>query len=276
MICEVVSIYEELKAKLDGGVPNVVFKLPGTLAGLKACRDVTGRGIGVNITVNFGMFQQLRFAEAIQAGSAIYSCLTEMNGRLAYPVRDELLAKLGELQQHGIDEARAREAAAWSGVAVVKRLEKLLASKGYDLAKVRPLVASLRIYEGEPGSCCLPTAFPDISEQLGTGIITVFPNIRHAFDALEQICLKPTRVAEPTPEHVLEVLQHSEIFRQAYYVADSAWVSDDSRFKPACELTLEDEESVFLYPPVYNTLTQFAESYDRFVARILERKEYRA
>lgn len=273
MISEVVSIYAELQAKLDGGVPNVVFKLPATLAGLEACRVVTRQGIGVNITVNFGMFQQIRFAEAIGAGNAISSCLTEMNGRLAYPVRDELLSKLDELAEYGISEAQAREAAAWSGVAVVKRLEELLAEKGYDLVKVKPLVASLRIYEEGSGYEQLPSTFPDVTEQVGTGIITVFPNVRHAFDALPQIELDPRRLEDPVPDHVLEVLTHSELFKQAYYVADPEWIADDSRFRPEYELVLEDEERVFEYPPVYNTLTQFADSYDEFVQRILERRE---
>jgi len=272
MISDVLSIYNDLKAKLDGGVPNVVFKLPGTLAGLKACREVTSQGIGVNITVNFAMFQQLRFAQAINEGNTIFSTLTEMNGRLAYPVRDELLGKLDELAEYGIDEAKAREAAAWSGVAVVKRLDKLLAEKGYDLTRVKPLVASLRIYDEGPGYERLPSAFPDITELVGTSIITVFPNVRHAFDALSQVELDPHRVEEPVPEHVLEVLTHSEIFKQAYYVADPEWVADDSRFKPDYELVLEDEERVFEYPPIYNTLTQFSEGYDRFVQRLLERK----
>ena len=273
MISDVRSIYNELRAKLDGGVPNVVFKLPGTLAGLKACREVTSQGIGVNITVNFAMFQQLRFAEAIHEGNAIFSCLTEMNGRLAYPVRDELLGKLDKLSEYGIDEAIAREAAAWSGVAVVKRLEKLLAEKGYDLMKVKPLVASLRIYDEGPGYESLPSAFPDITEQVGTSIITVFPNVRYAFDALPQIELDPRRVEEPIPDHVLETLTHSEIFKQGYYVGDPEWVAEDSRFKPDYELVLEDEEKVFEYPPIYNTLIGFSESYDRLVQLLLERKE---
>lgn len=273
MISDVRSIYDELRAKLDGGVPNVVFKLPATLAGLKACRAVTREGIGVNITVNFGMFQQLRFAEAIREGNAIFSCLTEMNGRLAYPVRDELLGELDKLARCGLDESSAREAAAWAGVAVVKRLEKLLIEQGYDLIKVKPLVASLRIYGAGPGYENLPSAFPDITEQVGTSIITVFPNVRHALDALPHIDLDPQGVQKSTPDHVLETLTHSEIFKQAYYVVDSQWVADDSRFKPERELVLEDEREVFEYPPVYNTMTQFSEGYDRFVQRILRRRE---
>lgn len=272
MVSDALEIYEELKDRLDGGVPNVVFKLPGTLAGLKACRELTGRGIGVNITVNFGLFQQLRFAEAIRDGQAIFSTLTEMNGRLAYPVRDELLEKLPELSAYGIDEPRVREAAAWSGVAVMKRLYKLLKGKGYDLRRIKPLVASLRIYRGY-GYENLPSEFPDITEDLGTSIITVFPNVRRAFDELPEIKLDPLRVEEPVPEHVLEVLTHSEIFKQAYYVSDRSWVPmEDERFRPDYVLELEDEEAVAAWPPVYNTLTQFSDGYDRFVERLVGRR----
>jgi len=272
MIADATAIYRDLRDRLDGGVPNVVFKLPGTKAGLEACYALTGQGIGVNITVNFGLFQQLRFAEAIRQGQAIFATLTEMNGRLAYPVRDELLEKLPQLATHGIDEAKAREAAAWAGVAVVKRLHKLLKDKGYDLTRIKPLVASLRIYKGA-GYENLPSAFPDITEDVGTSIITVFPNVRRAFDELPEIELDPLRVEEPVPEHVLDVLAHSEIFKQAYYVADRAWVpQEDERFRPEYELVLEDEEAVAAWPPVYNTLTQFSNGYDRFVERLVGRR----
>ncbi|MFQ6672056.1 MAG: TIM barrel protein, partial [Candidatus Tectimicrobiota bacterium] len=274
MISDATAIYKELRAKLDGGVPNVVFKLPGTRAGLEACYALTGQGIGVNITVNFGLFQQLRFAKAIGEGQAIFAILTEMNGRLAYPVRDELLGKLSELAGHGITEADAREAAAWSGVAVVKRLHKLLQEKGYDLRRIKPLVASLRIYKEGPGYDRLPSPYPDITEDVGTSIITVFPNVRRAFDAETEVSLKPKRIDEPVPERALEVLAHSEIFKQGYYVADQDWVpQEEERFRPDYVLALEDEEAVAAWPPVYNTLTQFSDGYDRFVERLVGRRQ---
>jgi len=273
MIADATAIYEELRAKLDGSVPNVVFKLPGTRAGLEACYALTRRGIGVNITVNFGLFQQLRFAEAIREGQAIFATLTEMNGRLAYPVRDELLGKLDELAAYGITEADAREAAAWSGVAVVKRLQGLIQGKGYDLRRIKPLVASLRIYKEGPGYGRLPSPYPDITEAVGTSIITVFPNVRRAFDAEAEVSLEPKRIEEPVPERALEVLAHSEIFKQGYYVADRSWVpQEDERFRPDYELTLEDEEGTFAWPPIYNTLTEFSDGYDRFVERLAGRR----
>jgi hypothetical protein len=265
-------IYETLRER-QGGVPNIVFKLPGTLGGLKACHTLTQRGVGVTITVDFGMFQHISFAEAIQAGQSLYSNLVEMSGRLAYPVRDELLNKLDELAKHGIDESQAREAAAWAGIAVVKRLTDLLQQKGYDLGQVKPLVASLRIYEGDAYEG-LPNPFPDMTEILGTSILSVFPNVRRAFDSQAEISFAPQQVEELVPQEALETLTHSEIFKQAYYVSDRDWVPDeDERFKPDYELTLEDEAATFAWPPVYNTLSGFSDSYDTFVERILVRKQ---
>lgn len=273
MIADALAIYEELQARLDGGVPNVVFKLPATRAGLEACRALTARGIGVTITVNFGLFQHLRFAEAIAEGHAIFSTLAHMSGRLAFPVRDELLGKLDALAAHGIDEARARMAAAWSGVAVLKRLYALMAARGYDFKRIRPLIASLRIYEG-PLHAGLPSPFPDITEVVGTPIITVFPNVRRAFDRADGIALTPTRIEEPVPPDVLDVLVHSEIFKQAYYVADRAWApAEEERFRPAYPLALEDEDAVAEWPPVRATLAEFSKSYDSLVQRILARQQ---
>lgn len=273
MIADATTIYEELRTRLEGGVPNVVFKLPGTRAGLDACRALTSKGIGVNITVNFGLFQQLHFAEVIREGQAIFATLTEMNGRLAYPVRDELLGKLPELAAHGIHQADVLEAAAWSGVVVLKKLQKLLEDKDYDLTRIKPLVASLRIYKDSPGYDRLPSAYPDITETIGTSIITVFPDVRHAFDQEQDIVLQADGVHEPVPERVLEVLRHSEIFKQAYYVTDMNWVkNEDERFRPREVLTLEDEAAVAAWPPVYNTLKQFADSYDHFVQRLVSRR----
>lgn len=273
MISDARYFYGLLRDKLKGGVPNVVFKLPGTRGGLEACRVLTGQGIGVTITVNFGLFQHIPFAKAMAQGQAIFSCLVEMNGRLAFPVRDELLGRLPELAEHGIDEALAREAAAWSGAAPIKRAYALLRQQGYDLRRYKPLVASLRVYEGD-AYANLPSAFPDMTEILGATILSVFPNVRRAFDAVPGILMDPMRIEDPVPDEILAVLCHSEIFRQAYFVADREWALDeDERFRPQSELTLEQDQEVFNWPPVFDTMTQFQGAYDTFVGRILERRQ---
>jgi hypothetical protein len=272
MITDAVYVYETLRDRFGGQVPNIVFKLPGTRAGLEACRALTRRGIGVTITVNFGMFQHIPFAMAIRDGQSIYSNLVEMNGRLAFPVRDELLGKLDELAEHGIDEAQARTAAAWSGVAVIKRAQSLLNERRYDLSQVKTLVASLRIYRGDLHKE-LPSAFPDVTEIIGTSILSVYPNVRRAFDAQAEVWLAPQQMASPVPENVLETLTHSEIFKQAYYVADQEWVpNEDERFRPDYELTLEDEAGTAAWQPVHDTLSSFSASYDQTVERIQRRR----
>jgi len=273
MISDALFFYEKLQGKLGGGIPNVVFKLPGTKAGLEACYALTRQAIGVTITVNFGLFQHLPFVQAIHEGQAIFSCLVEMSGRLAYPVRDEMLTQLDELAACGINEARAREAAAWSGIAVLKRLHGLLAKKGYHLGRIKTLVASLRIYEGDSYQD-LPSAFPDITEIVGASILSVFPNVRRPFEVQPVFELDPQRIESPVPDDVMAVLAHSEIFKQAYYVSDRSWMPEgDKRFQPDYELTLPDEEGTIAWIPVNNTLTEFCDSYDTFVQRILARKQ---
>jgi len=274
MVEDVTAIYAELRARLHGGVPNVVFKLPATWAGLQAAKAITAKAIGVNITVNFGLFQLLAFAWALDDGKMMFSTLSEMNGRLAYPVRDELLAKLPELKKHGVSEADVREAAAWAGVAVLKRLHQLMDARGLDLGRIRPLVASLRIYKEGPGHDRLPSAYPDVTETVGTRIITVFPNVRHALDNEAELTLNPNQVDEAVPENVLQVLTHSEIFKQAYYVADREWLKEeDERFRPDYVLELQDEAAVADWKPVAATLGEFAQSYDRFVAKLVARRK---
>jgi len=239
MIKEALYIYSEL-TEWFGGVPNVVFKLPATRAGLEAAKELTSRGIGVTITVSFGLFQALPFADVINEGHAIVSYIVIMNGRLAHPIIEELKA-------FGEDFAQAGR---WAGVAVAKRLyQKLYApvnegGRGYNSKRIRMIIASLRNYED---------SFPDIEEMMGVPIITVFPNIRHDFDA-EARKIDPKGIEKPIDDEILERLLKSELFRQAYYLPD-----DDDDVKPRSPFTLEDEEKVLEYLPVKNTLGQFCE-----------------
>jgi transaldolase len=273
MVADALFFYEKLRSRL-GGVPNVVFKFPGTHAGLEACRTLTRQGIGVTITVDFGMFQHIPFAQAILEGQAIYSCLVEMNGRLAFPVRDELLGKLEQLSAFQIDEKASREAAAWAGVFVARRLKQVLGAKNVDPSRIKILIASLRIYHGEMYRG-LPDAFPDITGILGAEILSVFPNVRYAYDHSPEIALAPNQIEAPLPEQLLNILLHSEIFKQAYYVVDRDWLPvENETFRPEYVLALEDEEKVFAWPPIYNTLTEFIKSYQTLMQRLEERKQF--
>lgn len=262
MIADATAIYRELQQALRG-VPNVVFKLPATRAGLEACCHLTARGMGTNATVNFGLYQEVPFAEATVAGEALTAYITEMNGRLAFPVRDELLAKAGAI---GISQAEARQAAAWSGVAVQKKLLRLLKDRGYDLDRLRALVASLRWYTG-PGYENLSNPCPDVIDCMGTTVITIFPNIRHALDTTPELPFNGRQLDAPVPGPALRVLEHSEIFKQAYHLP-----GDDARFRPDRVLTLADEAGTAAWPPVAATLSEFCSAYDRFVDRVAARR----
>jgi hypothetical protein len=48
---------------------------------------------------------------------------------------------------------------------------------------------------------------------------------------------------------------------------------EEERYRPAYELTLEDEAGTAAWAPVYNTLTGFCDAYDTFVERIQGRKQ---
>lgn len=252
MVREALHQYEELRDDL-GGVPNVVFKVPATKAGLEASAALAERGIGTTATVCFGLFQAMRFAEVMSAGQALTSYVVVMNGRLAGPVVEELdpsLAGAGRL----------------AGVAVTKRLQQELygngsAAKGYDSARVRILVASLRDYSG---------AIPDVEETLGVPVITIFPDIRRAFDASPRQLDVESVWHDPDGE-ILHQLVQSEIFRQAYYLP-----GDADKLHPKQPLSLEQDALVQEWAPVQRTLSQFAEAYaeaEELVREIAARRE---
>jgi len=88
MVREGQWVWEQLANGLDG-VPNCVFKLPGTRAGVEACQELTSCGMGVNVTVNFSLPQQIAFAGAIERYStAPVSYRTQMDGRIDDPIGD--------------------------------------------------------------------------------------------------------------------------------------------------------------------------------------------
>lgn len=254
MVKEAVFIYKELEKRL-GGVPNVVIKVPSTAAGLEAAKKLTSRGIGVTVTLTFSLFQSIPFAEALQKGNALVSYIAIMNGRLAFPVRDELKAK-------GV--VGGVEAARWAGVEVARKAAYRLYSAqekgglGVDPDKVKIMIASLRIYDDW---------IPDISELWGIPLITIFPNVRRAYDARPRP-LVVDALHGKTPDKDVELLLESEIFRQAWWVPENG-----SMGKPERVLTLEkkDAEAVASWKPVHETLTQFIGMYQEMSQMVQER-----
>lgn len=269
MVTEAKNLYGSLENQF-GGVPNVVFKLPATAAGISAAEKLTSEGIGVTITVEFSVFQALGFAEVLNRGKMLVAYLALMNGRLAYPVRDEMKTK-------GVPGGV--EAARWAGVEVARKAYRRLyappeqGGMGVDPERIKLLIASLRIYDDW---------IPDISQLWGCPVITIFPNVRRKFDispATRGQGLPPTQVRGSidftgdavlgaTPDDQLKVLLESEIFRQAWWVP-----GDPEQYRPKRVLTLEtkDSEALLKWPPVANTLGEFIDLYEKMGQMVKER-----
>ncbi len=254
MAAEAAGIYAELERRL-GGVPNVVIKVPSTEAGLQAAGTLTAKGIGVTITLTFSLFQSVPFAQVLSQGHALVSYIAIMNGRLAFPVRDEMAKTM---------TAGGLEASRWAGVEVARKVcarlygPKKQGGLGIDAGKVKVMIASLRIYD---------EWIPDISELWGVPLITIFPNVRRAYDAQVRP-LDANALSGTMPDEDLRTLLKSEIFRQAW------WTERDGGLgRPDRPLTLDlaDSPAVSQWAPVRETLTQFIGTYGEMCGMVKAR-----
>ena len=245
---EVKRVYSVLEKRM-GGVPNISFKLPGTREGLEAAKILAPLGISITVTLCFGLFQAYEFAKVLKEGESIFSAVVVMNGRLAFPVRDELVEKGIE---GGSDASRN------AGVEITRHLyRKLYAPEsegglGCDPDVIRILNASLRIYGND---------IPDVTEIWGTPSITIFPNVRRAYDVVPRE-FTTTTVQNSTPDSDMALMKNSEIFKQAWWVE-----GDPEDFKPADYVTLtkECDQAVVEWPPIAATLSQFLSTYEQSV-----------
>jgi transaldolase len=227
MIADAEEIFAELRSRFEDGEPNIVFKVPGTYAGIPVAEALTGQGIGINVTVNYTVPQQVAFGAAIEKGNAKHSYLTNMDGRLDDPVAEEL----GEGKADQADKAST-----WAGIAVAKKAHKILHTMlGYKRSIL--LDASGRgpwhITRSLPG----PEDHPIHK--------TVFPDKQVEFDS-EEVAIEPT-LSDEVPKAMLDKLYGSKLFRQAYEVNGLDPLEFDA------------------FPPAVDTLTSFSEQYDEFV-----------
>ena len=229
MIDEAESLYVQLKEEL-GGIPNVVFKVPATKAGIEVVERLTAQGIGVNVTVNFTVSQELVFAEAIEKGNAKTSFLTLMSGRLDDPIRDELL-------KAGIEDAV--EVSKWGGIAVGRRVYDLV-YRQKDFKKSFLLQASLR------GPWHIDEL---VTDEEYTVFITVFPDKAQEYDKVSRD-IRP-RISEDIPAEMLRKLYKSKIFTQAYEPNG---------------LSTDDFDNYF---PVAVTLKAFGKAYDELLEYLI-------
>ena len=219
---EVETIYESITRSLHHK-PNVIFKIPGTKAGIKTAGRLTSKGIGVNITLSCSIAQHLAFAEVIEKGSAEISFVVMMNGRLDDLVKEELL-------EQGFKEAW--EVSRWASTAIVKKSYQLLYGlKGFKKSNI--LVASLR------GPWNIESLITNGKYPI---FITVFPDKAIEYDEKERE-IKPS-IDEKVPDEILLQLQKSKIFLQAFNLG---------------ALTPDGFDDFY---PVRKTLNQFIDSYN--------------
>ncbi len=233
MIKEAKWVWGQLERELQG-MPNCVFKVPGTKAGIDVAAEATRCGMGVNVTVNFSLPQQIAFAGAIEKNSTCkVSYRTQMDGRLDDPVGDELKAFMPDWE----------EVKTWCTTAIRQREYRLLnftpQRGGLGFTKSRPLPASGR---GPWNILRSVHSEPEVPLWL-----TVFPNRQEEFDA-EPREIDPNGMWTELPPGTLDKLHKSELFRKAY--------DPDG-------MTVDEFDS---YLPVVKTLTQFNDSYDEFLA----------
>jgi len=230
-------VWERLHVGL-GGTPNCVFKVPGTKAGITVAETLTSEAMGINVTVNFSLPQQIAFAGAIESNSTTKVCYrTQMDGRLDDPVGEELEAA-------GVSDWE--EVKKWCTTAIRQREYRMLClppeEGGLGFKKSIPLPASgrgpwniLRSIQNGP----IPI------------FLTIFPERIEEFDE-EPRELDPNGMWAELPEGYLEKLYKSKLFRQGY--------EPDG-------MTVDEFDD---YLPVVQTLTQFAEGYDEFIAWVAE------
>jgi transaldolase len=123
--------------------PNMIVKIPVTVAGIPAIEEATYRGISINATVCFTLPQCVAVAEAVERGlkrrekegkeiASMGPVCTIMVGRL-----DDWLKVLIEKENVAIDPGYME----WAGVAVFKKTYKLFRERGY---RIRLLSAAFR------------------------------------------------------------------------------------------------------------------------------------
>jgi transaldolase len=228
-------VWQQLEVGL-GGTPNCVFKVPGTKAGITVAETLTSEAMGINVTVNFALPQQIAFAGAIENNSTTKVCYrTQMDGRLDDPVGDELKAA-------GVSDWE--EVKTWCTTAIRQREYRMLClppeQGGLGLKKSIPLPASGR------GVWNIERSIIDGTHPVPI-FLTIFPDKAELFDS-EPREIDPNGMWAELPAGHLEKLYKSKLFRQAY--------EPDG-------MTVDEFDD---YLPVVATLTGFAEGYDEFIA----------
>lgn len=226
MLRDANMIWGWLREGFNGEEPNVVFKVPGTYAGLEVARELTGKGIGVNITVNYSVAQQIAFGEILEKGNAKHCYLTQMNRRLEEPVAEEL----GE----GLCDS-PEKTSSWASTAVTRRAYKILyGEQGYKKSIL--LGASINQPWHVQRVITRGNEYP-LHMTIAPEELAGFENRLEKFEPC---------ISEEIYEEIMGKLFKSETFRKAY---------EPNNLRP---------EEFDTFKPTLKTLDGFKKSYDEF------------
>lgn len=251
MVDEIRFVHKAMTHRLGHGFePNISFKVPGTLAALEAAKILGKEGISLTITLCFSVFQALAFAKVFATSTAAVNSVVIMNGRLAFPVRDHLLANFADQKD------TLKESSKYIGVDVTRHLYEHLyktvseGGLGLNPKRVRIMNASLRIYGDN---------VPDVLETWGSPSITIFPNVRYALNLKDRV-YNDRAVQAPFDSTIRTLNAQSEMFRQSWWVE-----GDGPEVKPEVVLDLEttDPKDILTWVPIAETLNQFVDSYEQ-------------
>ncbi|MEO6802766.1 MAG: transaldolase family protein [Granulicella sp.] len=182
--------------------PNMIVKIPVTMAGVAAIEEATYMGVSVNATACFTLPQCVAVAEAVERGlkrrekegkdiSTMGPVCTIMVGRL-----DDWLKLIASKQ--GITSA-VPDSLEWAGVAVFKKTYKLYKERGYRL---RLLSAAFRNHL-------------HWSELIGGDVVISPPHKwQVSFNASDVTCVD--RIHTPVDPKIVASLEKFPDFRRAY------------------------------------------------------------
>jgi len=183
--------------------PNMIVKIPATMAGIVAIEEATYRGISINATVSFTLPQAVEVAEAVERGltrrekegndiSMMGPVCTLMVGRL-----DDWLKVVADRENIIANP----EVLDWAGVAVMKKAYQIYEKRGYRL---RLLSAAFRNHR-------------HWSEFIGGNVIISPPCLWQKRYNASDVTVE-NRMNIPVDDEVVEELEKKFVdFRRAYY-----------------------------------------------------------
>jgi len=182
--------------------PNMIVKIPATIAGIEAIEEATWRGVSINVTVSFTAAQCIAAAEAIERGlrrrdeagldtTRMGPVVTLMMGRI-----EDWLRVL--VERDGLSVRP--DALPWSGVAVFKRTYREFQARGF---RARLLGAAIRHHY-------------HWSELIGGDVVITLPaSWQRRFNASDVEVR--ARIEDPVaPAHLDDLRRHLPDFVRAY------------------------------------------------------------